>query len=196
MSARSSRPTPRRPGRTSRAAMHPGRAAAADGDARARPWYNVDFNSRWFFVPGVIATLTLIMIVNLTSFAVVREREVGTLEQIMVTPIRPLEFILGKTIPYFLVGLALTMRDRRASGCSGSGAVPRQSARPSARNLALSSRRARDRPPDLDRLPAPSSRRSRPIFSSSTRPSSCRASASRSPACPTGHAMAVVSSTR
>ena len=74
-----------------------------------RPWYNVDYNSRWFFVPGVIATLTLIMIVNLTSFAVVREREVGTLEQIMVTPIRPLEFILGKTIPYFLVGLALTV---------------------------------------------------------------------------------------
>jgi len=76
---------------------------------QARPWYNVDFNSRWFFVPGVIATLTLIMIVNLTSFAVVREREVGTLEQIMVTPIRPLEFILGKTIPYFLVGLALVV---------------------------------------------------------------------------------------
>jgi len=75
----------------------------------ARPWYNVDFNSRWFFVPGVIATLTLIMIVNLTSFAVVREREVGTLEQIMVTPIRPLEFILGKTIPYFLIGLVLTV---------------------------------------------------------------------------------------
>ena len=74
-----------------------------------RPWYNVDYNSRWFFVPGVIATLTLIMVVNLTSFAVVREREVGTLEQIMVTPIRPLEFILGKTIPFFCVGLALTV---------------------------------------------------------------------------------------
>ena len=73
-----------------------------------RPWYNVDTNSRWFFVPGVIATLTLVMVVNLTSFAIVREREVGTLEQIMVTPIRPLEFILGKTIPFFCVGLALT----------------------------------------------------------------------------------------
>ncbi len=73
-----------------------------------RPWYNPDYNSRWFFVPGVIATLTLVMVVNLTSFAVVREREVGTLEQIMVTPIRPLEFILGKTIPFFCVGLALT----------------------------------------------------------------------------------------
>ena len=74
-----------------------------------RPWYNVDYNSRWFFVPGVIATLTLVMVVNLTSFAVVREREVGTLEQIMVTPIRPLEFILGKLIPFFCVGLALTV---------------------------------------------------------------------------------------
>ena len=73
-----------------------------------RPWFNEDYNSRWFFVPGVIATLTLMMIVNLTSFAVVREREVGTLEQIMVTPIRPLEFILGKTIPFFCVGLAMT----------------------------------------------------------------------------------------
>jgi ABC-2 type transport system permease protein len=73
-----------------------------------RPWFNPDYNSRWFFVPGVIATLTLVMIVNLTSFAIVREREVGTLEQIMVTPIRPLEFIVGKTIPVFCVGLAMT----------------------------------------------------------------------------------------
>jgi len=72
-----------------------------------RPWYNPDFNSRWFFVPGVIATLTLTIVVNLTSFAVVREREIGTLEQIMVTPIRPLEFILGKTAPFFILGLGL-----------------------------------------------------------------------------------------
>ena len=70
-----------------------------------RPWYNEGLNGRWFFVPGVIGTLTLVIIVNLTAFAIVREREVGTLEQIMVTPIRPSEFILGKTIPFFLVGL-------------------------------------------------------------------------------------------
>lgn len=70
-----------------------------------RPWYNQDLNGRWFFIPGVIGTLTLVMIVNLTAFAIVREREVGTLEQIMVTPIRPAEFILGKTVPFFLVGL-------------------------------------------------------------------------------------------
>lgn len=72
-----------------------------------RPWFNEDLNSRWFFVPGVIGSLTLVLIVNLTSFAIVREREVGTLEQIMVTPIRPIEFILGKTVPFFLVGLGL-----------------------------------------------------------------------------------------
>lgn len=72
-----------------------------------RPWYNTSLNSRWFFVPGVIATLTLVMVVNLTAFAVVREREVGTLEQIMVTPIRPAELIAGKTIPFFFVGLVL-----------------------------------------------------------------------------------------
>ena len=70
-----------------------------------RPWYNQDTNSRWFFVPGVIGTLTLTLIVNLTAFAIVREREVGTLEQIMVTPIRPIEFILGKTLPFFVIGL-------------------------------------------------------------------------------------------
>ncbi len=70
-----------------------------------RPWYNPDLKSRWFFVPGVIGSLTLVLVVVLTAFAVVREREIGTLEQIMVTPIRPAEFILGKTLPFFLIGL-------------------------------------------------------------------------------------------
>ncbi len=76
-------------------------------DLEPRPWYNPDLNSRWFFVPGVIASLILVLVVPLTSFAIVREREVGTLEQIMVTPIRPIEFILGKTVPFFLVGLGI-----------------------------------------------------------------------------------------
>lgn len=74
-------------------------------DLEQRPWYNPDLRSRWFFVPGVIGSLTLVLVVNLTAFAVVREREIGTLEQIMVTPIRPTEFILGKTLPFFLIGL-------------------------------------------------------------------------------------------
>ena len=73
---------------------------------QTRAFYNPNLDGKWFFVPGVIGTLLLMMIVNLTAFAIVREREVGTLEQIMVTPIRPWEFILGKTIPAFLIGLA------------------------------------------------------------------------------------------
>ena len=70
-----------------------------------RPWFNDELNDHWFFIPGVIGTLTLLQVVSLTAFAVVRESEVGTLEQIMVSPIRPAEFILGKTVPFFLIGL-------------------------------------------------------------------------------------------
>lgn len=76
-----------------------------DVDLESRPWYNTELRSRWFFVPGVIGSLTLVLVITLTAFAVVREREIGTLEQIMVTPIRPVEFILGKTLPFFLVGI-------------------------------------------------------------------------------------------
>ncbi len=70
-----------------------------------RPWYNPDLDSQWFFVPGLVGSIALMTIVNVTSFAIVREREIGTLEQIMVTPIRPIEFILGKTVPFFVLGL-------------------------------------------------------------------------------------------
>ena len=58
-----------------------------------RPWADPDLKSRWFFVPGIIGSLTLVLVVTLTAFAVVREREIGTLEQIMVTPIRPSSFV-------------------------------------------------------------------------------------------------------
>jgi ABC-2 type transport system permease protein len=70
-----------------------------------RPWFNAGLEDRWFFIPGVIGTLTLIQVVSLTALAIVREREVGTLEQIMVSPIKPIEFILGKAVPFFLIGL-------------------------------------------------------------------------------------------
>lgn len=72
---------------------------------QATPWFNPGLDDRWFFIPGVIGSLTLLQVVSLTAFAIVREREVGTLEQIMVSPIRPVEFILGKTVPFFLIGL-------------------------------------------------------------------------------------------
>ncbi|MGA2569793.1 MAG: ABC transporter permease [Terracidiphilus sp.] len=70
-----------------------------------RPWYNPNLSSRWFFIPGIIGSLTLVLVITLTAFGVVREREIGTLEQIMVTPIRPAEFILSKTLPFFAIGL-------------------------------------------------------------------------------------------
>jgi ABC-2 type transport system permease protein len=73
-------------------------------ELETRPWFNEGFDSQWFFVPGVIGNVMLIMVMMLTAFAVVREREIGTLEQIMVTPIRRWEFILGKTLPFFLIG--------------------------------------------------------------------------------------------
>ncbi len=87
-------------------AMRPGLVPIAHQVLLApRPWYNPGLSSKWFFVPGVIGSITMILVVNLTSFAIVREREVGTLEQIIVTPIRRWEFILGKTLPSFVVGL-------------------------------------------------------------------------------------------
>jgi ABC-2 type transport system permease protein len=70
----------------------------------ARPWFNEGLGGQWYFVPGVVGNLTLIMIMNLTAIAVVREWEIGTLEQIIVTPIRRWEFILGKTVPFFVIG--------------------------------------------------------------------------------------------
>ncbi|HEV3111134.1 MAG TPA: ABC transporter permease [Candidatus Binataceae bacterium] len=70
-----------------------------------RPWYNKSLEDRLFFVPGTIGSVMMVMVMTLTAFAIVREREIGTLEQIMVTPIRPLEFILGKTVPYMMIAL-------------------------------------------------------------------------------------------
>jgi ABC-2 type transport system permease protein len=72
-------------------------------ELRSRAWFNPDLKSRNFNVPGVIAVIVLLMSLLLTSMAVVREREIGTMEQLMVTPIRPLELILGKTLPFVMI---------------------------------------------------------------------------------------------
>lgn len=74
-------------------------------DLRERVWYNPDLSSRDYNVPGVVAMLLMIICLILTSLAVVREREIGTLEQLMVSPLRPGELIAGKTIPFALVGI-------------------------------------------------------------------------------------------
>ncbi|MFB3812611.1 MAG: ABC transporter permease [Terriglobales bacterium] len=71
-----------------------------------RAWFNENLESRNFYVPGVIAIIVMLITLMLTSMAVVREKEIGTMEQIMVTPITPREFILGKTVPFALIGFA------------------------------------------------------------------------------------------
>ena len=70
----------------------------------SRAWFNENLESRNFYIPAVIANIVFIITMLLSSMAVVREKEIGTMEQIIVTPIRKSEFILGKTVPFVLIG--------------------------------------------------------------------------------------------
>ncbi|MHB1025926.1 MAG: ABC transporter permease [Desulfobacteria bacterium] len=72
----------------------------------SRAWFNENLESRNFYVPGVIAIIVMLITLMLTSMAVVREKEIGTIEQLLVSPITPTEFILGKTLPFALIGYA------------------------------------------------------------------------------------------
>jgi ABC-2 type transport system permease protein len=74
-------------------------------DGRIRIWFNAELRSRNFMVPGVLALLLLLITTNLTSMAIVREREVGTLDQLNVTPLGRWELVIGKLLPYGLVGV-------------------------------------------------------------------------------------------
>lgn len=73
-------------------------------DIRIRPWYNPDFVSAFYMVPGILGVVLTMTMVMITSMAIVRERERGTLEQLIVTPLKTHELILGKIIPYIFVG--------------------------------------------------------------------------------------------
>ncbi|MEW6067124.1 MAG: ABC transporter permease [Nitrospirota bacterium] len=85
---------------------HPPLVKGGEGglDVRTRAWYNPDLRSKNYNVPGVIALMIMLICLLLTSMAVVREREIGTMEQLMVTPLRPVELMLGKTIPFGIIG--------------------------------------------------------------------------------------------
>lgn len=83
-------------------------AAPGGLDLRPRVWFNPDLESRNYYVPGIIAMLVMLVGLMLTSMAIVREKETGTIEQVMVTPIRPVEFILGKCAPFAVVGFVDT----------------------------------------------------------------------------------------
>jgi len=74
-------------------------------DARIRVWFNPQLESRFFMIPGVLALVLLLVTANLTAMAIVREKEVGTLEQLNVTPLQRWELIGGKLLPYGLIGM-------------------------------------------------------------------------------------------
>ena len=68
-------------------------------------WFNPQLESRFFMIPGIVALLLLMVTTNLSSMAIVREQEVGTLEQLSVTPIARWELIAGKLLPYAFIGM-------------------------------------------------------------------------------------------
>ena len=82
-------------------------SAAAAGQVRLLPrvLYNPDLRSRWFYVPAVLAMILMIMTMLLSAMGVVREKEIGTLEQLIVTPIRPWQLLVGKLTPFAVIGL-------------------------------------------------------------------------------------------
>jgi len=86
-----------------------GAAVAAPGSAglsvKSRVWFNPNLKSRVYFVPGVIVNIIALVTVMLTAMSIVREKEIGTMEQLMVTPIRPIELMLGKLLPFAIVGI-------------------------------------------------------------------------------------------
>ena len=69
-----------------------------------RVWFNPDLLSLNFMVPGVVALVLMIITMTLTALGIVKEKEIGTLEQLMVTPIKPFELIIGKLIPFIIIG--------------------------------------------------------------------------------------------
>lgn len=73
--------------------------------AQTRVWFNSNLYSRAYFVPGVVVNIVMLVTLMLTALAIVREKEIGTIEQLMVTPMHPLELMLGKTLPFAAVGL-------------------------------------------------------------------------------------------
>jgi ABC-2 type transport system permease protein len=86
----------------------PGGSGTAEGpsiDPVVRVWFNPTLESRYFMVPGVVALLLLMVTTNLSAMGIVREKEIGTLEQLNVTPLRRTELIVGKLLPYAIVGI-------------------------------------------------------------------------------------------
>ena len=91
--------------RSSASSAGGGQASVAGLDPRVRVWFNPTIESRYFMLPGIFALLLLVVTSNLSSMAIVREREVGTLEQLNVTPLGRVQLIVGKLLPYGAIGM-------------------------------------------------------------------------------------------
>lgn len=85
--------------------LYPFKMTYGQIDNRLRTWYNPNLYSQYFFVPGIVAFTIMLISLLFTSMAVIKEKEAGTMEQLIVTPMKPYELILGKTIPYIIVSL-------------------------------------------------------------------------------------------
>jgi len=81
-----------------------GHQASAGITVNTRAWYNPNFETRWNMIPSLIGTITMMMTMILTAMSVAREREAGTFEQLLVTPFRPSEIMIGKAIPSMIIG--------------------------------------------------------------------------------------------
>ncbi len=81
-----------------------GRGARLPSELVVRAWYNPNLESRWFLIPGIVGLLTLVVTLLVTALSVAREREHGTFDQLLVTPLRPVEILIGKALPGFLIG--------------------------------------------------------------------------------------------
>jgi ABC-2 type transport system permease protein len=80
-------------------------SATALAHLETRAWFNPNLVSRWFVVPGIVGLLTLVVTTLVTALSVAREREQGTFDQLLVTPFRPGEILIGKALPGFMIGL-------------------------------------------------------------------------------------------
>lgn len=79
--------------------------ASAPATVITRAWFNPNLQSRWFIVPGIVGVLLLVVTMLVTALSVAREREQGTFDQLLVTPLRPIEILIGKSMPGFIIGL-------------------------------------------------------------------------------------------
>lgn len=87
----------------------PGTASEPSIDFRPRMWYNPDLKTPFFMVPGLVGLLLQVLIPMITASAIVREKERGNIEQLLVTPVKPFEIMIGKLIPYIGIGMIISM---------------------------------------------------------------------------------------